>query len=45
LFPERAKKVNFPGHWKLYYDKEKHRVYMRIHRRYKQKILKNKEVK
>lgn len=39
LFPDRAKKVNFSGHWKLYYDKNKHRESIKNHRRYKHKTL------
>lgn len=40
LFPERLKTVNYPGHWQKYYDKEKHRLYMSKHRKYKREILK-----
>ena len=38
IFPERLETVNFSGHWKKYYDKDKHREYMRKHRNYKKKL-------
>lgn len=40
LFPERARLVNYPGHWAKYYDKDKHRAAMKKHRRRKSAILK-----
>jgi len=44
LFPERLSTVNYSGHWKKYYDKDKHREAMRRHREHKRKLwlLKNK---
>lgn len=38
LFPERMHKVNFSGHYKNYYDKDKHRGYMQTHRAHKRKL-------
>ena len=29
------------GRWALYYDKDKHKDYVRVHRRYKQKLIRN----
>ena len=39
LFPERLKKVNFPGKWKKYYSKEYNTIKVREHRNYKYKVL------
>jgi len=39
LFPDRLKTVNFSGHWKKYYNREKRAEVMREHRHYKKSIL------
>lgn len=44
LFPERLKTVNFPGHYKKYYDKKKNAQYAKTHRNYKLKLYKNHEL-
>lgn len=41
LFPERLKTVNFPGHWKKYYNTQENTTAQRNHGRYKQKLFKD----
>ena len=41
LFPERLKTVNFPGHYKKYYNKDKWKLVMRKHRAKKRTLLKS----
>jgi hypothetical protein len=45
LFPERLAKINYPGHWKKYYKKEKQTIAIRKHRRYKQELFKKGQLK
>jgi IS30 family transposase len=40
IFPERLSTVNYPGHYKKYYNKDKHTIAMRKHRAKKALILK-----
>jgi len=39
LFPERLATVNYKGHWKKYYDKERNTKAVREWRRYKTEVL------
>src|ERR1035437_10053724 len=39
LYPERLKTVNFKGHWKKYYNKEKHRIAIAKYRQHKKELL------
>ena len=45
LFPERLKTVNYPGHWKKYYQRKKHAEAMKKHRTYKQTLAKKGSLK
>jgi len=41
LFPERLKRLAKQRDWRDYYDRDKHREYMRNHRKYKKEVLLN----
>lgn len=39
IYPERMKQINYSGHWKKYYDRQKNTEYMRKHRARKKQLL------
>jgi hypothetical protein len=45
IYPERAKRVVELHDSSKYYDKDKHKLYMRKHREYKKKLLKEGKIK
>lgn len=44
IYPERDIKLKAERNWKDYYTKDKQRNYMKLHRRYKQKLHLDKKI-
>ena len=41
IFPERLAKVNYSGHWKVYYNREKQAIAIKKYRDYKRQLCKD----